>query len=349
VTAAVDHPAFTIVGAEVADWRGGRLTSTVSDVRIEAGKVAAIGDGAARPGDHRVHADGVALLPGLHDHHLHLLAMAAARASVDVGAIADPIGFDEAMTAALRADGRHAGRWLRVVGLHDGHGPVDRRRLDRLAATADAADRPIRVQHGSGAAWVLSSPALAATDLAVECPDGWVHRVDEQLSRRWAEGPSPDLSPVGRRLAAMGVTAVTDATPSSEVDALELLARARRRGELPQRVTAMGGVALTDASFPAELARGPVKVVISDHDLPSIGELAAAFTAAHRAGRPVAVHCVTRVAAVLALAAWAEVGARAGDRIEHGSVLPVELLATIADLGLTVVTQPGFVHARGDR
>jgi predicted amidohydrolase YtcJ len=157
------------------------------------------------------------------------------------------------------------------------------------------------------------------------------------------------LTPVGRRLAALGVTGVTDATPSSETGALDLLAAARRRGELPQRVMAMGGVALAETAFPSELGRGPVKVVISDHELPSIDDLVRAFTTAHRAGRPVAVHCVTRVAAVLALAAWAEVGALAGDRIEHGSVLPVELLATIAELGLTVVTQPGFVHARGER
>jgi predicted amidohydrolase YtcJ len=57
---------------------------------------------------------------------------------------------------------------------------------------------------------------------------------------------------------------------------------------------------------------------------------------------------VTRTALVLALAAWDEAGAHPGDRIEHASVTPIELAAVMARLGLTVVTQPGFIAARGD-
>src|SRR5690606_9474406 len=37
-----------------------------------------------------------------------------------------------------------------------------------------------------------------------------------------------------------------------------------------------------------------------------------------------------------------------GDRIEHASVVPTEVLETMRDLGVTVVTQPGFVTQRGD-
>jgi predicted amidohydrolase YtcJ len=62
----------------------------------------------------------------------------------------------------------------------------------------------------------------------------------------------------------------------------------------------------------------------------------------------VAIHCVTRVALLLALAAWDEVGARPGDRIEHGAVVHPEEAVRIAGHGLTVVTQPAFVAERGD-
>ncbi len=41
-------------------------------------------------------------------------------------------------------------------------------------------------------------------------------------------------------------------------------------------------------------------------------------------------------------------GTVAGDRIEHGAVVPAELRAELARLGLTVVTQPNFVAERGD-
>jgi predicted amidohydrolase YtcJ len=197
---------------------------------------------------------------------------------------------------------------------------------------------------------VLSSPAATAVGPGVADQNGWVHRRDELLRSRWAElDDPPDLALVGTRLAELGVTAVTDATPFGDTGGFGLLAAARRDGRLPQRVAVTGGPGLAGVAVPPELAQGPVKVVVEDHALPTPEELVTAFTAARRAGRPVAVHCVTRAALVLALVAWAEVGSVAGDRIEHGAVIPVELFEEISAFGLTVVTQPGFVHERGDR
>ena len=46
--------------------------------------------------------------------------------------------------------------------------------------------------------------------------------------------------------------------------------------------------------------------------------------------------------------AFAEAGARAGDRIEHAAVAPPDVVALVAALPLTVVTQPGFIRERGD-
>jgi predicted amidohydrolase YtcJ len=62
----------------------------------------------------------------------------------------------------------------------------------------------------------------------------------------------------------------------------------------------------------------------------------------------VAVHCVTREALILLLAALDQAGARAGDRIEHAALVPAELICRLRDLGLAVVTQPGFLAHRGD-
>jgi predicted amidohydrolase YtcJ len=72
------------------------------------------------------------------------------------------------------------------------------------------------------------------------------------------------------------------------------------------------------------------------------------FRLARAGGRRVAVHCVTRPALMLALAAWHEVGGAEGDRIEHGAIVPDDAVGEIARLGLTVVTQPAFVADRGD-
>ncbi len=321
---------MTIVDAEVD---GARV-----DVRIEDGRISRIDNSLPRSGTRVVRAGGGALLPGLHDHHLHLLAMAARDRSTDVGPARDASAFDDRLRDAHRS--LDAGEWLRVVGYDEGHGPLDAARLDALAP-----GRAVRVQHRTGAAWMLSTPGAALAGVG----PGWCHRDDERLGRSWEGEAPPDLTDVGRRLAAYGVTGVTDATPSTDTAAFDLLAAARAAGSLPQRVVVTGGHQLATHTPPVELEQGPVKIIVADHDLPDPDTLAGWFQAAHRAGRPVAVHCVTRVALVLALVAWDQAGAVAGDRIEHGSVVPVELMGRVSQLGVQVVTQPAFIHAHGDR
>ena len=61
------------------------------------------------------------------------------------------------------------------------------------------------------------------------------------------------------------------------------------------------------------------------------------------------MRCVQRIGLVVAMSAFEEVGVEAGDRIEHGAVIPIELVGALRDLGLIVVTQPAFVARRGDR
>ncbi len=259
------------------------------------------------------------------------------------------------LAAALRgADAaRPPGEWIRGVGYHESvAGELDRYRLDELVA-----GRPVRVQHRSGAAWILNSAALSAAGVdegapagvirdGAGQPTGWVHRADSWLRGR-VGGPAPDLAAVGQRLARYGVTGVTDMTPVDTIDDLAPLEAARRDGTLPCRVVITGSAAVADL-VPAGAGRGPVKVIIDDAALPGLDELVSQFQAARRAGRAVATHCVTREALVLALVTWETVGAIEGDRIEHGALVPVELFSTIADLGVTVVTQPIFVAERGD-
>jgi predicted amidohydrolase YtcJ len=62
----------------------------------------------------------------------------------------------------------------------------------------------------------------------------------------------------------------------------------------------------------------------------------------------VALHCVTREALVLLLAALEVTGTRPGDRVEHAALVPAQLIPELARHGLRVVTQPGFLARRGD-
>jgi predicted amidohydrolase YtcJ len=329
------------------------------DVRVAGGVITEVAPGLSRaPGEEAIEAGGGALLPGLHDHHLHLLAMAAAEHSIQLGPpkVTTPQAFSAALTAALTAalGAAAPGRWIRGVGYHDSvTGPLDRDGLDRLVP-----DRPVRIQHRSGALWVLNSAALAAADLEQETdPDverdasgrltGRLFRWDTRLGERLrADAPAPDLRDIGFRLARFGITGVTDATPDLDDGALGLLEAAAATGALPQNVMLLG--APNDRPLAANFTRGPHKILLRDHDLPGTDELTRRIAAAHAARRGVAVHCVTRESLLLTLAALATAGVMVGDRLEHAAVVPPELCADLAREGLSVVTQPAFIAERGD-
>lgn len=284
----------------------------VVDVRVVDGRIAEIGT--RLPGRVAVDGRGGALIPGLHDHHVHLAAVAAAAESVRVGPA------DVRDRAGLAAALRHGppGEWVRAVGYHESvAGELDRWRLDELVA-----DRPVRVQHRTGALWVWNSAALEAAGLG---GDGRFWREDTRL-RGFAPPATLDLVRLGRRAAARGITGFTNADPAPDPGLPALLV------DLPQHVRIMG-------------IDGPVKFLLDDRTLPSPGDLAAAVAAARP--RAVAVHCVTRVQLLVALLALDEAGPVAGDRVEHGSVIPDDVIPWLHRLGVTVVTQPHFPAERG--
>ena len=187
-------------------------------------------------------------LPGLHDHHLHLLAMAAAADSVDVGA--DQVTDSDGLGRVLGAADATLARWWVAPG----------RRLPRAGprtagpvghSTGSSADRPLRVQHRSGHLWVLNSGGLPGRRAGRRRrgPAGRGRRAADGIERDatgratvgsstgttgWPGG-SHDGGPrtsarSSRRLASYGVTGVTDATPTGTTADLEALAAARRVG-----------------------------------------------------------------------------------------------------------------------
>lgn len=309
----------------------------VVDVLVRDGVVAAVGGPAEDAADETVDCGGAALLPGLHDHHIHLLATAAAARSVPCGPPA--VRTHDELRAAMVSAAPDADGWIRGVGYDDSvAGGIDATALDALRP-----DVPVRVQHRSGALWVLNSLGLEA--IAVDSPDiagverngagqptGRLWRLDGWLRERLGHAGAVDLAGLSQRLASLGITGVTDATP----DLTPASERAFVSAGLAQRVTSLG-----DPDGDA-----PFKIVVADHALPTWDELAARIQAVRP--RTVAVHAVTRAALVLVLGVLDQVGPVTGDRIEHAAVAPPELAAWIARLSLAVVTQPSFVHLRGD-
>lgn len=361
--------------------RRAEVEGRIVDLRCEAGRITALArDLAPRPEEPILEAAGGALIPGLHDHHLHLFSLAAALRSIDCGP--PRVANAEALARALR-DAPSVEGWRRGTGYFESvAGPLDRDRLDALAPGG-----PLRIQHRSGVAWFLNSAAIAALGLddpagataagdragatvqpagsppsahpsqaafaGVERDDsgratGRLFRADAWLRERLPNPKPPDLRAAGLHLARFGITGVTDATATNDLAQAALFREAQRSGALPQRARLMGDTSLADLAREERLAPDARKLLLDEPALPELDALVAEIGGAHRAGRGCAFHCVTRVELHFALAALEAAGASAADRLEHASVAPPEAIEMAKRLGIRVVTQPNFAFERGD-
>jgi predicted amidohydrolase YtcJ len=335
-----------IHNAEIYD--PGREPSAPADIRIVDGHVIAIGSLPASPGERVLDAGNCAVLPGLHDHHIHLLSYAASLQSVHCGP--PQVRTEVQLRSMLLAD--TSSGWLRGYGYHESvAGEIDRDWLDRCLP-----DRAVRIQHRSGRLWILNSAALSelrsvghstAGD-AIDLPEnGRIYDADQALGVLLGR----HLPPVGiasRRLASFGVTSLTDMTPSNEPENVEILCDLRRSGALLQRISVAGSAALPFPWSADEVTVAATKIDLHDSNLPPFEQICDQIRKSHSRRRSVAIHCVTEVELVFALAALREAGATDGDRIEHASVTPPHLLDELKTLGLMVVTQPNFIAERGD-
>ena len=323
-------PAMLIVNAEVEGEAG-------LDVRCRDGVVAEIGERlASAPDETTIDAGGGALLPGLHDHHIHLPALAAARTSIRCGP-PEVENLDALANALRKAPGDG---WIRGVGYHESvAGELTPQALDALLSR-----RPVRVQHRSGKMWFLNTEAIRR--LGPEARGGQLFRRDEWLRDQRGDSDSDaafaaNLEAASRALSGFGVTGITETTPTND----ERTAASFRALRLRQHVNLMG-----NESLPS----GSLKIMLDDAELPPFEPFRERIAAAHRRGRPVAIHCVTRTELVVALAALREAGTIAGDRLEHAAVADAAALQLLREAetepgDITVVTQPNFIAERGDQ
>ncbi|MBF6170001.1 amidohydrolase family protein [Nocardia blacklockiae] len=305
-------------------------------------------------GESDIDARGGWLLPGLHDHHTHLRATAALARSVRLDE--PPVRDLTQLVERLRLADRDlpAGNWIRAVGYHE---PPDRM-LDRAALDKVSTDRAIRVQHRSGALWVLNSRACELLGVDA-CPlpgverdatgraTGRLWRMDAWLAAK-LDMVRPDPAAVSTCAAARGITGFTDATPGLAQNEVDRFARQVAERRILQRMHCMAPPEVADPATP-RFTLGPTKFLLDDDSLPPLDEFTAAIRTAHEAGRSVAVHCVTRVQLFLTMAALEDAGLRQGDRIEHGAIIPADALPWLRKHGVPVITQPHFPIERAEQ
>lgn len=324
----------------------------LADVRIDGAHISAIGSLAPLADEQIIEARGGALLPGLHDHHIHLAATAVVGRSIACG---PPDVMDaEALQAVLRhADGGDDG-WLRGIGYHESvAGMLDAATLDSWSPS-----RKLRIQHRSGRMWFFNSKAI---DWLLERADppagmerdgsGWTGRLfDEDLwLRTTMAGSLPCFAPLSQELLSYGVTGVSDMTPSNDPSLAQQMRGQQQSQQLQQKLLLAGQINLAEGLFDEGLRLGPAKLHLHEWQLPEFDAMTAFISQSHAQGRGVAVHCTTEVELVYALAGFRAAGPMAGDRIEHGGIASDELVAQCAQLGLAVVSQPHFIAERGDQ
>jgi len=301
--------------------RNAEIEGVVTDVLLVDGIIAKIGKDIS--GDTSFDAKGRALIPGLHDHHIHLNATAAAMNSVLCGP--PEVTNESKLIDAIKASGEG---WLRGVGYHQSvAGEIDRAWLDKYGP-----NRPIRIQHRSGRLWILNSSAMAELDIS-EPSDGRL--LDDDVKIR-TKSEFPDLKPLVERLLSYGITGVTEVTPSNGVAEYENYIQAVK----PLRLSVMGRGELSSTQSQH------LKLHYHDHNLPALDDLANEIKQAHEVGRNVAAHCVTRAELMLTLAAIEMADPLYGDRIEHAAIADDAAIEWMKKLGVIVVTQPNFITER---
>lgn len=351
-------------------------------VAIAGGRITAVGGFTelkplVGPQTHLVKLAGRAVAPGLIDSHLHFHEAASAAVGLQVSrahTIAD-LQTDLRTGAARTAPGN----WLKAFGCDEAL--LKERRSPTRKELDDAVPKhPLRLRHQTLHASWLNSRAIRA--LGLEAPDfkppdgaqlirdsagnlsGLAVGMEEWITRRLPPVTAADLEArarvFSRELAAAGTTAFTDATVRNGLDEIRLFARLRSEHSFCQRTFLMLGAAhldeVTEARAAAESAGmtlSAVKFIPDASSDPAV--MAEQVVRAIAAGLDCAFHATEIEELEAALSAVELARFKMPDcgtarwRIEHGGLIPPDYVDRLRAVGAWVVTNPGFVHFRGDK
>ncbi len=347
------------------------------DLLLEGGQITEVGPSGTLSGDEILDGDGVVVLPGLRDRHVHLTQWAIARRRVDVSGARSASAAAEVLAGADRPDGG----LVSGFGFRDGLWP-DAPHRDLLERALPGVPVAV-VSQDLHSLWL--SPAALKLVGAADHPSGLLR--EEPAFRAIAALPQPDVEVLDRwaleavtSAAARGVTGILD---FEFVDTAETWARRAAAADdgLPLRVEAAIFSELLEAAISAGIRTGdpvegtnglvtvgPCKVLIDGslnsrtaycHDpYPGItGDdarglltqdpeaLSANISRAARHGIRYAVHAIGDRANTLALDCFEKAGV--GGRIEHAQLVDADDLPRFARLGVIASVQPS--HAVEDR
>lgn len=381
------------------------LAPRAQAVAIANGRLLAVGTNAdiralSRPGTRTIDLGGKVVIPGVIDGHNHP-AYAGLRHLREVDCDLRSIG---AIQAALRerASRTPAGEW--VLGFkYDDTKTAEGRFLTRADLDAVSTTHPILVVHRGGHTAYVNSLAFARAGVTESTPDPVGGRFERdaagKLSGRAAESAAEviesaaarpysradrqaGVAEISKRLAAAGITSVTDAGASpAELQAYQ---DARDAGELRTRVYCHMGAAYLDRMIAAGVRTGLgddwVKVgavkCVSDGSIsertarlaePYIGRpndfgimvnsaevLWPIFEKAHRAGWQIGTHANGEVGIDVTATLYERLQREFPRRdprfrFEHCTVLTPDLIRRIKALGAIPTPFSAYVYFHGEK
>ncbi len=329
---------------------------------------------------------GAAVLPGFIDAHLHLRAYAGTFLGIDCRPPAVHSLTDLQALLWQHASRLPPGQWLVGHG-YDEFALAERRHPTRWDLDVATPHHPVRLAHRSRHAWALNSLGLAQLGISQDFTPpagGYVERdpasgqltgllidMDAYLRERLTSRPTPEmfrsgLRQAGQTLLSAGVTTIQDASLSNDLAAYDAWRTWIADGDVRLRVVLLIGVSSLPHMVAAGLKTGEgapflriqgIKIRLDEASgvlYPPQEMVDAQVWSAHRQGIPVAIHAVELPALVSALHAIRRAKARLPrtdlrHRIEHCALCPQVCIAELADLHLTVVTQPAFLWHHGRR
>jgi len=356
-------------------------------VAVAQDRILAVGDndnikGLAGPDTQVIDGQGLTLLPGFMDSHIHLLSLARALQDLDCSPDKAPSIAAIAHRVFEWARIIPPGEWVRCYGYDDlvleEHRHPTRHDLDDISPR-----HPVRLEHRSGHAMVLNSLGLQMAGIRADTPDpvegvierdangeptGVLFEMAGYMSQRADSGRTRNkmregVRGVNRMLLSYGITSVQDAGHRNGLERWQAFRELIDADNLQIRLTMMAGAdrraelhdaGLSWGSGDQQLRLGHVKIMLTMTTgvlHPSLEEFTELAADAARSGFPVAVHCVEQesveaAAQVIAGLPPLPAGVPA-HRIEHCSECPPTILAAVKKTGAAVVTHPGFIHWNG--
>ena len=336
----------------------------------------------ASPDTQIIDGQGLTMLPGFIDSHIHLLSLARTTQELDCSPQKASCISEISHRVFELARIVPPGEWVRCYGyddvMIDEHRHPTRHDLDEISPR-----HPVRLDHRSGHASVLNSLGLKMLGINSETPDpiegvidrddngeptGVMFEMSSYLSRCTDFGRSRNkilqgVTAANRLLLSHNITSVQDAGHENGPERWQAFRDLTESGALQIRITMMAGqrAKLLDAGLSLgfgnhQLRLGHVKIMLTMSTgalHPNLKEFSEIATEAIRSGFPIAVHCVEQetvkaAAQVIANLPPLAVGVPR-HRIEHCSECPPDALEAVQESGSVVVTQPGFIHWNGPR